>query len=141
MPANGNSGWLDEALASWRDNGYPTLTSLSGASQMSAHPYYTRITDTAAYSFGARFMSFLDGRTRPKGGLKPFMRFMVATEALKPLFVEEFIQKMEAFYQQSFNADFKRYTYGSRVVPESLARPGEQVHHRKMFLSELKALL
>jgi hypothetical protein len=23
MPANGNTGWIDEAVASWRDDGYP----------------------------------------------------------------------------------------------------------------------
>ena len=23
MPANGNAGWIDEAIARWRDRGYP----------------------------------------------------------------------------------------------------------------------
>jgi len=137
MPANGNSGWLDEALASWRDSGYPTLSSLSGSSGMSSHPYYTRITDTAAYSFGARFMSLLDGMTRGKGGLKPFMRHMVATRALRPLFVEEFIEEMESFYQQSFLDSFKRYTYGS----EDFNLPEAHNPHPKMSLDELRALL
>jgi hypothetical protein len=140
MPANGNSGWLDEALASWRDNGYPTLNSLSGSSGMSSHPYYTRITDTAAYSFGARFMSLLDGETRGKGGMKPFMRYMVATRALKPLFVEEFIALLEGFYQQSFQNLFKRYTYGSESqATQAPTAIGTESHpHRKMSLSELR---
>ena len=141
MPANGNSGWLDEALASWRDNGYPTLSSLSGSSGMSSHPYYTRITDMAAYSFGARFMSLLDGETRGKGGMKPFLRYMVATQALKPLFVEEFISMMEGFYQQSFKNLFKRYTYGSGLNLDQAGLRTESQPHRKMSLTELKDYL
>ncbi len=143
MPANGNSGWLDEALASWRDNGYPTANSLSGSSGMSSHPYYTRITDTAAYSFGARFMSLLDGETRGKGGMKPFMRYMVATRALKPIFVEEFIELMEGFYQQSFLNLFKRYTFGSNLrLNDAGAGPAsENLPHRKMSIQELRAHL
>ncbi|MBU6154764.1 MAG: hypothetical protein KGP28_10720 [Bdellovibrionales bacterium] len=143
MPANGNSGWLDEALASWRDNGYPTLNALSGSSGMSSHPNYTRITDTAAYSFGARFMGFLDGETRGKGGMKPFMRELVATRILKPMFVEEFIEWMEDFYQQSFQDTFKRYTYKSRLPFEgtSSSLQTESHPHRKMSLKELRAHL
>ena len=106
MPANGNSGWLDEAIASWRDDGYLTQTTLSGSSGMSSHPYYTRITDTAAYSFGARFMSLLDGRTRAKGGLKPFLKFMVANHRFNPIFVEEFTSLMGSFYGMSFTEEF-----------------------------------
>ncbi|NDG85009.1 MAG: hypothetical protein EBX52_08240, partial [Proteobacteria bacterium] len=136
MPANGNSGWLDEALASWRDNAYPTLQSLSGSSIMSAHPEYTRITDQAAYSFGARFMAYLDGKTRSKGGLKPFLKFMVATRTFKPLFVEEFIAEMSRFYQSSFMPDFKQYTYGqSSLAP--FANRELPAPHRKMSLGEL----
>ncbi len=108
MPANGNSGWMDEALASWRDDGYPSSASLFGSSRMSSHPYYTRTTDTAAYSFGARFMSYLDNKFAPKGGLKPFMRMMVEKRSLKPIFVEEFSKAMGDFYSQSVEEDFKK---------------------------------
>lgn len=149
MPANGNSGWLDEALASWRDNHYPSVTMLSGSSRMSAHPYYTRITDRAAYGFGARFMSYLDGRVKSKGGLKPFMKQMVATRRFQPLFVEEFIEAMNGFYQMSFAEDFKRYTYGQgfhleSLQFESLPSAAQELPagvHRKMKPEELEAWL
>ena len=139
MPANGNSGWLDEALASWRDGGYSSLTSLDGSSGMSSHPYYTRITDQAAYSFGKRFMGYLDGKTQSKGGLKPFMRYMIEKRVFAPLFVEEFIQEMGTFYGMSFEADFKRYTYSSR---KSSLDKGPMNHvHRKMSVKELAKFL
>lgn len=139
MPANGNSGWLDEALASWRDYNYQTSTSLSGSSRMSSHPYYTRITDTAAYSFGERFMRLLDGKLKSKGGLKPFMRHMVENRRFAPLFVEEFIKEMSSFYGISVEAEFKKYTFGSSDNFSHLKSEGK-VHH-KMSLKELQSVL
>jgi hypothetical protein len=138
MPANGNSGWLDEALASWRDDGYQTLSTLSGSSRMSNHPYYTRTTDTAAYSFGERFMGLMDGKLKSKGGLKPFMRHMVEKRVFAPLFVEEFIKEMGEFYGVSVEADFKKYTFGtSNNFSNNLKSNGHKIH-RKMTISELQ---
>src|SRR5690606_20330699 len=112
MPANGNSGWLDEALASWRDEGYQSSKTMSGTSRMSNRPYYTRTTDRAAYSFGERFMRYMDEKLSLKGGLKPFMRYMVERRSKAPLFVEEFIKEMEGFYGVAVEEDFKKFTYG-----------------------------
>ncbi len=141
MPANGNSGWLDESLASWRDGGYQTLSSLSGSSRMSNHPYYTRTTDRAAYSFGERFMGLMDGKLKSKGGLKPFMRHMVEKRVFAPIFVEEFIKEMGEFYGVSVEADFKKYTFGtSNNFSTELKSNGHKIH-RKMTISELQNYL
>lgn len=137
MPANGNSGWIDEALASWRDNGYPRSTSLSGSSGMSSHPYYTRITDQAAYSFGARFMAYLDGKLADKGGLKPFMRHFHDNRIFNPIFVEEFAKELSDFNNVDVVADFRKYTYGSSKSVEKSTNPV----HKKMSLKELKNYL
>ena len=139
MPANGNAGWLDEALASWRDDGYQTISSLSGSSRMSSHPYYTRITDRAAYSFGERFMSYLDGKLKSKGGLKVFMRHMVDKKVFSPLFVEDFIQEMTNFYDVPVSEDFKKYTFGTEFISSGL-KVKSQIH-RKMSLEEMHKLL
>ena len=140
MPANGNAGWLDEALASWRDDGYQTATSLTGSSRMSSHPYYTRTTDTAAYSFGSRFMSYMDGKLKAKGGLKPFMRFMVDQHKFAPIHIEDFISLMSTFTGISVDADFRKYTFGSSNSFPSEYKSQENVH-RKMSVKELKKFL
>ncbi len=140
MPANGNAGWIDEALASWRDNGYPSSSSFSGGSSMSSHPYYTRITDRAAYSFGARFMSYLDWKTRDKGGLKPFLKFMVQTQTFRPFLIEEFIAEMSRFYGVGFDGDFQRHTFSTGRSLQEMARD-EEAPHPKMSLEELERLL
>ncbi len=138
MPANGNAGWLDEALASWRDDGYLTSSSLSGTSGMSSHLYYTRSTDTAAYSFGKRFMQYLDGKTQSQGGLKPFLKHMIETKLFSPLFVEEFIAEMSNFYHLPLEKEFKKYTFGTNDF--SILEEKAPTRH-KLSIKELKAYL
>jgi hypothetical protein len=106
---------------------------------MSSHPYYTRITDDAAYSFGKRFMGYLDGKTQSKGGLKPFLRYMIEKHVFAPIFVEEFTAEMSKFYGIAFDADFKRYTYSSRKA--SLDKGPMNTIHRKMSVKELSKFL
>lgn len=141
MPANGNSGWIDEALASWRDKGYRSSNRLEGSSQLSSHPYYTRFTDREAYTFGETFIQFLDGKVRANGkleGLHPFLRHMIEKKSLKPLFVEEFSKEMGSFFGMSFEEDFKRYTYGSS---KSNTKSSNHSQHQKMSLNELQKFL
>ena len=141
MPANGNSGWLDEALASWRDGGYQRSSTLSGSSQMSAHPQYTRTTDRAAYTFGAKFMAYMDAKMQDKGGLKLFLRHIIENRVFQPLFVEEFNKEMSEFYGRSVDEDFKRYTYGKQSFDATVKDLSDKSPHQKLTLQELKNLL
>jgi hypothetical protein len=154
MPANGNAGWIDEALASWRDDGYQTRTTLSGNRGMASHDYYRRDTDQAAYTFGADFMSYLDGKLQglERGGLKPFLRHAVDTKVFVPYTTEDFITWMNFFYSASFDADFKKYVYANSLTPAILPRQKtqaakdereERFHriHKKMSFVELAKYL
>ena len=50
IPADGNSGWMDEGLASWRDKGYQTLTHPGyDMFNLGAHSPYKRNTDKNSY--------------------------------------------------------------------------------------------
>jgi hypothetical protein len=109
--SNGSASWIDEALASWRDGGYKTKKSLRGTSGMAAHGPYGRVTDAKAYTFGADFMALLNGKLRSKGGLKPFLRSLIARKAFVPLDMDLFIHEMESFYGVSLVGDFQRYVY------------------------------
>lgn len=106
---------------------------------MSSHPYYTRTTDTAAYSFGERFMSYMDGKLKSKGGLKPFMRYMVDKKVFTPFFVEEFIKEMSDFYGMSVEEDFKKYTFGKNLFSPALKAKAHI--HRKMTIEEMQNYL
>lgn len=142
MPANGNSGWLDEAFASWRDKGYQSIPELAGTSMMSNRAYYTRYTDYSAYSFGERFMSYMDNKLQAKGGLKPFMRHMVENRKFAPLFIEEFIREMSDFYGESLESEFKKYTFGTKN--RFNYEKSMEVHphmHQKLSIPELEQFL
>jgi hypothetical protein len=138
-PANGNAGWIDEALASWRDGGYRRLSTLSGSSSMAAHAPYTRKTDTAAYGFGAQFMSFLDNKFASKGGLKPFMNKLLEKKIFEPIFTEDFIAEMELFYGEKVQEVFNKYVY-KKPEWEKL-KSEKHIQHRKLSHAELQAIL
>lgn len=140
MPANGNAGWVDEALASWRDNGHQKLSSLSGTSGMSNHPYYTRVTDRAAYSFGEKFMRLLENKFQKSGGLKPFLKYLVSEKLFDPLSIEEYILEMERYFGESVRGEFLNYTFNS-VNSFDKKLDSREEFHPKMSQKELQSLL
>lgn len=111
-PANGDAGWIDESLASWRDYGYRTRTEpgYEGANMGGQSPY-KRFTDRRAYTLGARFMAYLNSRFERSGGLKAVLReFLNPNELLfVPLTTTVFREHLEATLGQSLVPEFQRY--------------------------------
>lgn len=143
MPSDGNSGWIDEALARWRDNGYQSLTLLDGSSSMGNHGAYNRVTDRLAYSFGERFMALLDGTFTDKGGLKPFLREMIQTKTFDPLSNDDFMTLMNSFYGARTNDLFGRYILGESTQKNLISAPKRLKNdvHGQWTLEELKSFL
>jgi hypothetical protein len=142
LPSDGNSGWIDEALARWHDNGYQSITRLDGGSALAAHPVYTRTTDRLAYSFGERFIALLDGQLKSQGGLMPFLRETVAKRSFDPLSTQDFMADMGRFYNRSFEAEFGRYVFGRGNFKYNLrVEPEFDSHHKQYTLEELKGML
>ena len=138
VPANGNAGWIDEALASWRDYNYYRMVSLNGSSAMAAHPIYTRKTDTAAYGFGPRFMAFLDHKLSSKGGLKPFMAKLLEKKLFEPMTTEDFIRELETYFKETLQPTFTTYVYG---LSNEGARVDNSRIHRKLNPRQLQSIL
>lgn len=138
VPANGNAGWIDEALASWRDYNYYRMASLNGSSSMAAHPIYTRKTDTAAYDFGPKFMAFLDHKLGAKGGLKRFMAKLIEKKIFQPMTTEDFIKELEVYFREPLEPTFRTYVYG---VPNTGAAVVNSRIHRKLNPRQLQTIL
>lgn len=142
MPANGNAGWIDEAIASWRDRGYPNFTELNFQTRMGNQPYYTRWTNINSYDYGSRFIGYMNHKL---GDIKPFLADLLANEKFKPLFTEEFMEKMEAFYGKSFKQEFSQFIMSDRdVIPNQRRRWfKENAHpiHKPLSQEELINLL
>lgn len=136
MPANGNAGWVDEALASWRDSGYPSRSSLSSSVNLSNAGPYIRKTNRAAYTHGANFMSLLNFKLKDKGGLKPFLKSQFEKNMFTTFTISSFIESMEEFFETALMPDFQKHTYKGRNLSFV-----ESPYHRKLTMTELQQLL
>lgn len=115
MPANGNSGWMDEAIASWRDKGHQTYSKTNYSSvNLARHNVYTRKTDDRSYKKGRSFMAYLDYQLKALGkdGLKDFLRGYFNKRKFTTVTTKDFIYDLEAYAGHSFYNDFERYVFG-----------------------------
>jgi len=113
MPADGNAGWIDEAVASWRDAGYPrsgmsdrTPVNLGGFS------VYKRETTRAAYSEGKQLLSEFDGLWASAGGLRPILKALFAERKRTTITVGYLKSFFESTSGQNLDAIFNRYVFG-----------------------------
>lgn len=142
MPKNGNSGWLDEAIASWRDKGYQTTKRPNFSStSMAAHSEYRRTTDRKAYTEGANFMAYLDSGLEDQGGLRVFLKELFTEKVYQNITTEEFLEKLNLFSGKDFTGDFRQYIYGGKDNKESIGTDIENPMHPKLTKEQLLDLL
>ncbi len=117
QPANGNSGWIDEAMASWHDNGYPRSSSEPWSPRkLSGFPAWHRITPQAAYNHGASLMAYLDSVFASKGGLRPVMKKFFEIYTKKVFTTEQLVDHLKKEGEGlgfDFDALFKKQVYGT----------------------------
>ena len=131
MPSHGNSGWVDEAIASWRDSDYNNTSRWwLSRSKMAGHSPYKRTTDRDEYSKGKRFLGYLNKLFEDEGkkGLKPFLRDFFTTRVFKPFKTPEFKAAMEAYYNMDLSEDFDKYIYGTKGVDKSDTHEENPMH-------------
>ncbi len=114
MPANGNAGWMDEAMARWRDNSYPLVEALTYSyTRLAGRSAYTRMTDRMAYTEGSAFLGWIGYKMSGKGlSMKAFLRDYFQkykyTTVTTPLFQRE----LSAAAGMDLSAEFDQYIYG-----------------------------
>lgn len=142
MPANGNAGWMDEAIARWRDNKYPLTEKLTFQStRLAGHSIWARMTDRMAYTEGSAFLSWVAFRMNQKGlsfktFLKDYFQKYKFTTVTTPLFQAE-LTKASGL---NLRADFNRYIYGKASTLKSLQFPEmikENPYHPNLSREEL----
>ncbi len=141
MPANGNSGWIDEAIASWRDYGYQrkVLPGITG-SNLGSGSVYKRNTDGRAYAIGREFMAYLDYRLQDMGGLKAFLRGYFATYKHTVITQEHFKNNLEFFSGLDLTDAFGTYIWGVNPEESLLSEEGSPAH-KPLTQQELNAIL
>lgn len=144
MPTNGDAGWMDEAIASWRDKGYRSQSQLpSRGGNLGNHSVYNRETDSRAYSYGRDFISFLHGQLSNIGGLKPFLRKLVENKLFDPIKTVEFQKALEEHSGRSWQAEFDHAIYGQGLQKRSFRHQGmqENPYHPKLTNEQMQAML
>lgn len=145
-PANGNSGWLDEAIASWRDKGHQSYSSPNYTSfNLANHSVYTRQTDKNSYAKGRSFMAYINYQLIEAGrvGLKDFLRKYFAKRKFTTVTTEIFRADLEDYAQMSFDADFRQYIYGQSLkeVMFTSDEVEENPHHPVITDKQLQSIL
>jgi hypothetical protein len=119
MPANGNAGWMDEAISSWRDHGYDLRKSPGFEStKMAGHSVWTRMTDSHAYDEGAYFLAWIASRMKDRGqDLKAFFKDYFARHGKSTVTTEILRDDLSAFMKTDLKPDFDAYIYGKASSP------------------------
>lgn len=140
MPANGNAGWIDEAIASWRDYGYQRkpLPGFTGSNLGSGSPYQ-RNTDSRAYALGREFMAYLDYRLQDMGGLKAFLRGYFQAYKHQVITQEHFKNNLEFFSGLDLSDAFDTYIWGTNEADDKSFE--QSPAHRQLTKAHLEAIL
>jgi hypothetical protein len=132
MPANGNSGWIDEAIAAWRDRGYPRLPDPGfEGSNLGGHSPYQRFTDDGSYSLGSSFLAYLDWKLQQSGGLKAFLKGYFEAYKHQVITTEHFKSNLEFWSGIDLTVDFDQYIFGKNSF-KTLSREKNPYHHLAM---------
>lgn len=148
MPADGNSGWMDEGIASWRDKGYQTHEKpFYFSTNLAHHNPYTRKTDKRSYEYGRSFFAYLDYQLKAAGqsGLKAFLKVLAAKRMFQNITTEDFINELEEFSGLSFRDDFTQYIYGGYSQKTDSGRAPavefENEHHPEYTKEEMESFI
>lgn len=129
MPANGNAGWMDEAIARLRDNNYPLTQKLNFEStRLAGRSVWTRMTDRMAYTEGSAFLSWISYRMSEKGlSFKTFLRDYFEKYKHQTVTTEIFRDEMSQAAGMDLTPDFKKYIYGQSSLVNASFK--DHAHH------------
>jgi hypothetical protein len=148
MPADGNAGWMDEGIASWRDKGHQMHSRPNYFSfNLGKHNVYTRKTDKNSYEKGRSFVAYLDYQLKAAGkaGMKDFLRGYFAKRKFTLVTTEDFKNDLEAYANINFTADFVQYIYGGNPMENQgrspAVEPLEDPNHPEYTEEEILSII
>jgi hypothetical protein len=113
LPADGRSGWMDEAICTWRDFSYrlPGGEGLRSPTNLADYSIWYQEAPTLFHFDGAQLMSDLHALTADAGGLLPVLRAFYADWRGKPITTEQFLSYLATTTGLALDATFERYVY------------------------------
>lgn len=122
MPANGNAGWIDEAVARWRDHRYPraSIAHTRAPVNLAGFSPYRRHTPFDSYAMGSLLLSELDLLFAPDG-LRPLLARLFRRRRRQVITTPFFQSFLEEETGAALGPIFDRYVYGKMADGESHA--------------------
>ena len=116
IPRNGNAGWMDEAIVSWRDRDYPRNETMRDRREnLACHSVHRRATDWDSYDKGSMFIGHLAYLFEQKNiDFDEVLKSYFQTFKYKIVETKDFRLFLESIYGESLKAKFKRHTCGNR---------------------------
>lgn len=110
MPSDGNSGFIDEGLASWRDYGYQRVERPNfSSSKVAGRSEYEKGTHKHSYKKGRSFFAYVDHKLAAKGGLKLFLRDYYKKNVYQTVTIQGFLKELNDWSGMDFTKDFDQY--------------------------------
>jgi len=133
-PANGDAGWMDEAIASWGDNNFESSAELPiiGANMARRSPY-ERTTSPHAYTVGRDVIAHLDHLCASRGGMRAFLKEYFASKLWTTVDAAEFQAMVEDFHGDSLNGLFDEFVYNTQAdAGPAEEAPSDALEHHQM---------
>lgn len=141
MPADGNAGWIDEAIATWWAKGCPEVRHLSRLDEgdMGNGSPYQRATDLRGWSFGYKLIGYFHFKVKAADsiGLVPFLAHLFRGFHGKLVSTAEFEAALRAYYPKlDFSSEFQRFVHGTQRTPLRTLQDKEAIHERSRRTEE-----
>lgn len=122
MPSDGRSGWIDEAVASWRDYGYKRASSFNtrAPTNLANFSPFERFTPRNCYRDGRALFAELDLAFADQGGFKKVLGEFFAEYKQKTVTTQEFVDFVEQRSPVNLRPLFTKNIYGDFMVPQDL---------------------
>ncbi len=145
-PANGNSGWMDEGIASWRDKGHFTHSKPDYFSwNLANHNIYTRKTDSNSYVKGRSFFAYIDHKIKELGkpGFQHFLRGYFEKRKFTTVTTNDLKSDLEEYTGLDLTEDFNQYIFGGGLKNSRspAVEPLENPYHPSYTDEELESII
>ncbi|OQW47632.1 MAG: hypothetical protein A4S09_15075 [Proteobacteria bacterium SG_bin7] len=119
MPANGNAGWIDEAMATLVGGPYAADPNDIRAMNMSNHSVYYRDNDSNGYTYGMNFLAFLGIQFSKKNNalnMNGFLKTWMEIADHHVTTVQMLQNNLENYSQLDLNSLFQKYVFGKSKI-------------------------
>lgn len=126
MPANGNAGWIDEAMATLVGGPYAADPNNVQPMNMSSHSVYYRDNDSNGYTYGMNFLAFLGiqlGQKDNSLGMTKFLKTWSEIAGKKVTTVQMLQKGLENYSKLDLNPLFQKYVFGNQRAQKPFNLP------------------